>query len=303
VHEEAVKTAGDILSNVRIGKQISVKRAVSAVTNIINGILGDDDTLLSLCRIKQRDKYTFQHSVSVSALLVNFCHSLGGFSKDDLLQAGLGGLFHDVGKMKIPDDILNKPGSLTDPEFEIMRTHVIEGLDYLRSDTDVSEIALRIVAEHHERYDGSGYPKGLSQNYISYFGRMAAIVEVYDAITSERVYHSALEPSEALKRMFEWGGKHFDETMMHQFIRTMGIYPVGSLVRLKSGCLAVVLRQGELNLLQPIVRIVYNAKRGHRLPPGDLDLASPNCQDQIVGFEVPGSWGIDTIKYIASEIQ
>jgi hypothetical protein len=127
---------------------------------------------------------------------------------------------------------------------------------------------------------------------------MASIVDVYDAITSIRVYHKALEPSNALKRMFEWSGRHFDGTLVHSFIKAIGIYPVGSLVRLKSGRLAVVLRQGEHNLLSPFVRIVYHAVKGHRLPVQDINLGSANCQDHIVGYELPVSWGIDPIKFI-----
>ena len=298
IHSEALKTVSNILKDVRIGKQANIKKATPVVASIADAILSNDGTLVSLCRIKNRDAYTFQHSVSVSALLITLCNSLKRFSKSELIEIGIGGLFHDVGKMKVPDEILNKPGRLTDEEFVVMRTHVNEGLQYLRTEHLLSNSALRVAAEHHERYDGTGYPLGLSNDNISLVGQMASIVDVYDAITSIRIYHTALEPSVALKRIFEWAGRHFDETLVQNFIKAIGIYPVGSLVRLKSGKLAVVLRQGDENLLQPFVRIVYNASRGHRLPPQDFNLASPNCQDYIVGYELPESWGIDPIKFI-----
>jgi len=297
-HTEAVGVVSGMLRDVRLGKQANVIHAVPVVSNIADRILKNDGTLLSLCRVKQRDTYTFQHSVSVSVLLMTLCHSFGEYSNDELIQIGLGGLFHDIGKMKIPNEILNKPARLTDEEFAIMKTHVAEGLSHLVTVPGLSDLSMRIVAEHHERCDGSGYPEGLSRDSISQLGQMASIVDVYDAITSIRVYHAAMEPSSALKRIFEWSGRHFDETMVQKFIKAIGIYPVGSLVRLESGRLAIVLRQAGKNMLQPFVRIVYNAAHGHRLPPHDLNLASPNCQDHIVGCELPASWGIDPIKFI-----
>jgi putative nucleotidyltransferase with HDIG domain len=298
IHNEAVKVVSNILHDARIGKQVSIEQATPVVSSITDAVLGNDGTLVSLCRIKQRDSYTFQHSVSIATLLVTFCNSIGGYSSDQLIEIGLGGLFHDAGKMRIPDAILNKPGRLTDQEFAIMRSHVTEGVKYLRLSGGLSESVLKIVAEHHERFDGSGYPKGIAHNAISKIGQMASIVDVYDAITSIRIYHTALEPSDALKRMFEWSGKHFDAPLVQEFIKSVGIYPVGSLVRLESGRLAIVLRQSEESMLHPLVRVVYNAAKGHRLPPQDIYLASPGCQDQIVGYEIPANWGIDPMKFI-----
>ncbi|MCL1893278.1 MAG: HD-GYP domain-containing protein [Holophagaceae bacterium] len=298
VHFEAVKVVSDILGDVRIGKQVNVEQATPVVSNITEAVLQNDGTLVSLCRIKHRDTYTFQHSVSISALLVTFCNSVGGFSGDQLIDIGLGGLFHDIGKMRIPDEILNKPGRLTEDEFAVMRSHVTEGVNYLNDEKRLSESAIKIVGEHHERFDGTGYPKGLARKSISEIGQMTSIVDVYDAITSIRVYHSALEPSDALKRIFEWSGKHFEEGMVQRFIKAIGIYPVGSLVRLESDHLAVVLRQGESNMLTPLVRIVFDAKTGHRLLPKNLDLAAPNCQNQIAGYEIPSKWGIDPIQFV-----
>jgi putative nucleotidyltransferase with HDIG domain len=298
IHTEAVKVVGNVLQDARIGKQVSMEQAAPVVANITDAVLGNDGTLVSLCRIKQRDSYTFQHSVSISALLVTFCNSIGGYSNSNLIEIGLGGLFHDVGKMKIPNEILNKPGRLTEEEFAIMRTHVTHGVNYLRAGGGLSDSTMKIVGEHHERFDGTGYPKGLARNAISLLGQMASIVDVYDAITSIRVYHSALEPSDALKRIFEWSGKHFDETLVQRFIKAVGIYPVGSLIRLESGRLAVILRQCETNMLMPLVRIVFDAKRGQRLNPMDLNLAAPNCQDRILGYEMPAKWGISPLQFV-----
>ena len=293
---EAVEIVTKIFNDVRLGRQTGIAHAFGVVENIANGVMLDVGALFSLCRLKGRDNYTFQHSVSVSALLITLSASVGGYAGDDLIQIGLGGLFHDMGKMMTPDHILYKPGRLTESEHEIMRAHVNDGLDYLRSEHSLSDLALRVVAEHHEKYDGSGYPKGLSRDQISKVGQMASIIDVYDAITSNRVYHSAIEPTAAIRLIYEWAGRHFDGTLVRSFIRAVGLYPVGSLVRLQSGALAVVLRQNEENLLQPQVRIVYNAIRGRRVHPKDIDLASPTCHDYIVDYETPGHWGIDPIK-------
>jgi putative nucleotidyltransferase with HDIG domain len=298
IYSEAVIVTSNILMSARTGKQVRIEQATPVVTNITDAILQNDGTLVSLCRIKHSDTYTFQHCVSISVLLVAFCHSMGTFNSAQLIDFGLGGLFHDIGKMKIPDEILNKPGRLTDHEFAIMRTHVAEGIDYLREDYNFSESARKIISEHHERYDGTGYPNGLFNNDISEIGQMTSIVDVYDAITSIRVYHPALEPPVALKRIFEWSGKHFDATLVQRFIKAIGIYPVGSLVRLESGHLAVVLRQDEKNMLTPFIRIVFDAKTGHRLIPKSMNLAAPNCQNHIVGYEIPSKWGINPMQFI-----
>jgi len=297
-YTETIKIVTSIFKDARIGKQAGFKNAFPIVAHIAEGVMLDDSTLVSLCRLRNRDDYTFQHSVSVSSLLLTLCNFIGGYTSDDMVQIGLGGMFHDIGKMMIPDHILNKPGPLTDEEHEVMRTHVNKGLEYLRSEHSLGEIALQAVAEHHEKLNGSGYPNGLSGDRISKVGQMASIVDVYDAITSNRIYRVAIEPTVAIRMMYEWAGRHFDETLVRSFIRAIGIYPVGSLVRLQSGRLAVVLRKGDGNLLQPIVRVVYNAVNGHNLPVQDVDLASPSCMDHIVGYETPSDWGIDPIRFI-----
>lgn len=297
-YTEAIKIVTSIFNDARIGKQAGLRNVFPIMAHIAEGVMLDDGALVSLCRLKNRDNYTFQHSVSVSVLLLTFCNLIGGYTSDDMVQIGLGGMFHDIGKMMTPDHILNKPGQLTDDEHEVMRTHVNEGLEYLRSEHSLREIALQVVAEHHEKLNGSGYPRGLSGDGITKVGQMASIVDVYDAITSNRVYRTAIEPTAAIKMIYEWAGRHFDGTLVRSFIRAIGIYPVGSLVRLQSGRLAVVLRKGDGNLLQPIVRVVYNAVNGHNIPVQDVNLASPGCMDHIIGYETPSDWGIDPIRFI-----
>jgi len=231
----------------------------------------------------------------VCALLVAFSREMD-FDKDVVLNAGLGGLLHDIGKMKVPDHILNKPGSLSESEFVVMKSHAALGRDLLRQTPGIPDIAVSITGQHHERVDGTGYPDKLKKDEISTFGQMAAIVDVYDALTSDRVYHKGMEPTAALKKLFEWSKFHFNPEMVQRFICLIGIYPVGSLVKLESGMLAVVITAGTESLLRPVVRIVFDIKRNHFVTPYDIDLS--NKLDQIIQYESPHSWSINPFDFI-----
>lgn len=294
IHSEANKVVHSIMSDVRLGKQIEVEKTEPVVERITDSIFRNKDALTSLSRIKQKDDYTFQHSVSVCALLVSFTHAME-YERSVIMEAGTGGLLHDIGKMKVPDGVLNKPGALTAPEFAVMQSHAALGREILKETPGVTETAIQITAQHHERFDGTGYPDKLKDDAISVFGQMAAIVDVYDALTSNRIYHKGMEPTAALKKLFEWGKFHFNEELVRHFIRVIGIYPVGALVSLESGQLAVVVRQGEKSLLQPLVRIIFDLEKGF-VTPRDLDISSGN--DHIVNHEMADKWGIDPFKYL-----
>lgn len=294
VHSEANQVVHSVMSDIRLGKQIEVERVEPVVERVTDSIFRNKDALTSLSRIKQKDNYTFQHSVSVCALLVSFTHAMD-YEREVIMEAGLGGLLHDVGKMKVPDAVLNKPGALTPAEFAVMQSHAALGRDLLKQTPGIPETAILVASQHHERFDGTGYPDKLKGDAISLFGQMAAIVDVYDALTSNRIYHKGMEPTAALKKLFEWSKFHFNEEMVQHFIRVIGIYPVGSLVSLESGQLAVVVQQGEKNLLQPLVRVIFDLEKGF-VTPRDLDLATSH--DRIVYHELPDKWGIDPFKYI-----
>jgi putative nucleotidyltransferase with HDIG domain len=303
IQSEATQVITSVLSDVRLGKQIEVERVSPVVGKITESILRNQGTLVSLCRIKERDTYTFQHSVSVCTLLVTFCRYMG-MSQEVIQEAGIGGMLHDIGKMRVPDHILNKPGKLTDSEFEIMKGHVTLGMDILRQTPGISTTVMQISGEHHERYEGSGYPTKKRAQEISQLGRMAAIVDVYDAITSNRVYHTGMEPSVALQKLFEWSKNHLDEELVQHFIQAIGIYPVGSLVRLESNRLAVVVQQGTAGLLYPVVRLVYDIKRNTRLSPMDEDLSNAESGgDHIVSSESPETWKVNPFDYLTLDLK
>jgi len=295
VHTQAHNVVHHLMSDIRMGKQIELAKVSPVVENITDSIFRNQDAFVSLSRIKNKDEYTFQHSVSVCALLVAFSRAMN-FEKEVIMEAGIGGLLHDIGKMKIPDHILNKPAALTDDEFAIMRSHAASGRELLEHTPGIPEVAILITGQHHERYDGTGYPNKLHSNEISQFGQMASIVDVYDALTSNRIYHKGMEPTAALKKLFEWSKFHFNAELVERFICLIGIYPVGTLVKLESNMLAVVISPGHESLLRPTVRTVFDITHDHPVPPQDIDLATKI--DSIVQYESPIQWAIDPFKYL-----
>ncbi len=300
VHSEAHKIVRNIMHDVRLGKQIELEQIDPMVEQMTASILRNKDALLSLCRIKNKDDYTFLHSISVGALLISFAHGLN-LGRDTIKLLGIGGILHDIGKTKVPDEVLNKPGKLTEEEFLIMKSHVVLSRDILAETPGIAQASLDVAAQHHERFDGSGYPLGLKGPEMSVYGQMASIVDVYDAITSDRCYHKGMEPTDALRKMFEWSKFHFNPELIHTFIRTIGIYPVGTLVMLESGKIGVVIEQHEKNLTRPVVRAVFDTRKSYYITPEDIDLSKPLGQgggDKIVSHESPAKWGIDPQKFM-----
>lgn len=294
LHNEAAKIVRQVMDDVKSGQQIKVERVEPLVDGIVESIFRNPDALLPLSRLKSSDDYTFEHSVSVCTLLVAFGRHMQ-MPREEIHQLALGGILHDIGKMAIPQNIVNKPAKLTDEEFNRMQDHVVEGLEII-GDGQLSPIALRIVGEHHERYDGTGYPERKGGEAISLHGRMAAIVDVYDAISSDRVYHKGMSPTQALKKMLEWSEHHFDPQLVQTFVRALGIYPTGTLVRLESNRIGVVVEQNEGKLLQPVVRVIYHAVQNHYIPPEMVDLSK--SQDRIAGYENFEKWKIDPARWL-----
>ena len=297
LHGEANRIVKGIITDIRLGQQIELEKVEPLVEKMVDSIFRQQDALIPLARLKTHDEYTFQHSVSVCALMVAFARGLK-LSRDIIKEIAIGALLHDVGKAKVPDNILNKPAKLTDAEFAKMKSHVVQSIIILQNTPGISQIALDVAGQHHERFDGTGYPNRLKDNEISIYGQMGAIVDVYDAITSERVYHKGMPPTEALKKLLEWSKFHFNPELVQAFIRTLGIYPSGSLVRLESGRLGVVMQQHAEKMLLPLVKVFYHADRLHYLPPEEIDLAKPSCKERITSHESFEKWGIDPAKWL-----
>ncbi len=297
LHGEANHIVRGMLRDIRMGRQIELEKIEPVVEKMVDSIFRNQDALLPLARLKQHDNYTFQHSVSVCALMVSFARELG-LDRAIIKEIAIGALLHDVGKAKVPEDILNKPAKLTEAEFSKMKSHVVQSIIILQNTPGISKIALDVAGQHHERYDGSGYPNKLKGGQISLYGRMAAIVDVYDALSSDRVYHKAMAPTAALSRLLEWSKFHFDPDLVRAYIKAVGIYPTGSLVRLESGRLGVVQEQYPEKMMQPRLLLIYHAAKRHYLKPEPLDLTWPGCLDRITGHEEYESWGIDPMRWL-----
>jgi putative nucleotidyltransferase with HDIG domain len=283
-----------MFNDARLGRAISSEASVAVVEEIAASVIRHPDALISLARLKTADEYTYMHSVAVCGLMVALARQIG-LSDAVVLEAGTAGLLHDIGKMAIPIDILNKPGKLTDDEFAIVRAHPLRGLDILRRSAFFTVATIDVCLHHHEKFDGTGYPYGLAGEVISPMARMAAICDVYDAVTSARPYKQPWGPAHALKQMASWKG-HFDEYLFQMFVRTVGIYPVGALVRLASNRLAVVVEQNEDALLTPKVALLLDCKRRQWLTADCIDLAA--SEDRIVRAENAEAWGLPDIEHI-----
>lgn len=301
LRRQASGVVRSVMADVRLGNAVEVDRVQPMVENITESILRNPGALVGLLRIKSKDDYTFLHSISVCALMVAFCRSRG-LDTATTHQAGLGGLLHDTGKALVPDAILNKPGPLTPEEFAVVKRHPRDGHDILLQSGNVGPIPLDITLHHHERRDGSGYPDGLAGDAISELAQMAAIVDVYDALTSERNYHKAIPAAEALRKIYEWSKFHFNPVLAQDFMRCVGIYPVGTMVKLESGRLAVVIEAHESNLLAPKVNVFFSTKSNAYIKPEMVDLSRGfgfGGADKIVGHESADKWQVDPMRFLS----
>ncbi len=286
----ASKVIGDLMNDVRSGKSLDVKKARDPAEQLIRSIDKSPHTLTAVTRIKSRDEYTFQHSVGVATLLTSFARSADCYSDDELEEIAIGGIIHDIGKVNVPDNILNKPDKLTDEEFVIMRQHVTYSREILAENEGFTQMQLDIALMHHERPDGKGYPLNLKADEISDIGAMGAIIDVYDALSTRRVYKEAWEPTLALKKMLEWGEGQFHQMWLMKFIRHLGVYPVGTWVMLESGRVGFVLSINE-NKLRPVVQIKLDSRK-RRFLHEQLDL-SKDDNDYIVQTVSPQKFGLD----------
>ncbi len=284
-----------MFNEARMGRAVDAENAVSLVEDITASVMRNRDAMISLARLKTVDDYTFMHSVAVCALMIALARQLG-MDDEQTRDAGMAGLFHDIGKMAVSSSILNKPGKLTDAEFDSVRGHPAAGFRMLSEADGLSATVLDVCLHHHEKIDGSGYPHQLAGDAISVMARMGAICDVYDAITSNRPYKQGWCPTESLRRMASWCPNHLDQSIFQSFVKSIGIYPVGTLVRLESGRLGVVVeQQAGQSLLLPKVRVFYSIKSSSYMPPELLDLADSRVSDRIVANEVASQWGLKDI--------
>lgn len=293
IHSKAAQAVTSMFQEARMGKALQLDEIVTLVDDISMSITRNPEAFLSLSRLKNKDNYTYLHSVAVCALMIALGKQMN-LDQALMKDLGMAGLMHDVGKMMIPDEILNKPDRLSDEEFTVVKNHPLQGWEILKGSEGVCEMALDVCLHHHERVDGKGYPHKLSGETLSLFARMGAVCDVYDAITSDRCYKTGWEPAEAIRKMAEWQEGQFDHTVFQAFVKTIGIYPSGTLVKLKSTRLAVVIQQSEKSLLTPVVKIFFSTKTNAPLQPEIVDLTQST--DSILNAEDPLKWGFDLKK-------
>lgn len=297
IHSQAKSIMSGVLSDVKFGKPLETEHFDDLADGMIDSVIRNHNALACLGRIRAKDNYLMEHSINLAVLMGIFAKAMK-IDRETMHQAMVGALLHDIGKIMVPDAILHKPGKLDDNEFARMKQHVIFSRELLKKTPGISPLTVNVAAQHHERIDGSGYPEGLTGCQICREGKMVAITDVYDAITADRCYHKGLAPTAALKKLLEWSGTHLEESLVHTFIRSMGIYPVGSLVLLDSGRLAVVIEASEKDQTRPIVKIIYHTRLNQYIPIEVIDLSKPSSQDHIKSSVSPEKWRIKISDFL-----
>jgi len=297
VHSRAKGLVEVAMQKALKGEQVEVEQFKEVANEFIDSVTRNQNALACLSRIREKDSYLLEHSVNVGVLMSILGKAMN-LERQQLFEYVLGALLHDIGKIIIPDEVLHKPGRLTEEEFELMKKHATFSRDILiKSDDNLPEATINVAYQHHERLDGTGYPNALNKNQISLEGKMAAVVDVYDAITADRCYHKGTPPTIALKRMLEWTGSHLDKDLLHIFIKAMGVYPVGSVVELSNDRLAIVCEINESDQKSPIVKVIYNTQHKRYVKIELLDL-SKKKEVTIVKPIDPGNYGIQVNDFL-----
>lgn len=287
-------------ADVRLGRAIRMSEVTAVVDDVVEMIERNPRTLLEMLRLKKKNEYTYMHSIAVCTLMANFARHMGK-SDAEMREFGLAGLLHDLGKMEIPDAILDKQGKLTDEEFREVREHPEYGYRMLQQTPNIPEAALDVCRHHHEKVDGSGYPFGLAEEAISLVARIGAICDVYDAVTSERVYKEAWSPVMALSAMWSWDG-HFDRELLFTFMQSVSVFPPGMLVELRSNRLALVL-ENKRRSTRPRVVAFYSTRERTFLEPDELVIQDNLANDSIIALAEPDDWGLENWSVIAERLK
>jgi putative nucleotidyltransferase with HDIG domain len=287
-------------TDVRLGRAVRMDEVSGIVDDVLESIDRSPRTLLEILRLKQKDEYTYMHSVAVCTLMVNAARHMGK-SFAETHDYGLAGLLHDLGKMGVSETILNKAGKLTQAEYVVMKDHPEHGFRILSQAPNMPEMALDVCRHHHEKMDGSGYPFGLPGDGISDAARLGAICDVYDAMTSERVYKGACAPVEAVTEMAAWHG-HFDPALLFTFMQSIAVFPPGMLVRLRSNRLALVL-ENKRRSSRPRVLAFYATGARDFVKPEVVVIEDSLVNDSIVATARPEEWGIDDWARVLQDLR
>ena len=278
LYAEAKLLQTKLLDSLKNGETVDIAPLEEMADELVDSIFKNPDAMIYLSRIREKDTYLMEHSLNVGMLLANFGRYLG-LSRLVIKELLVGGLLHDTGKIMIPDEILHKPGKLTFDEFEIMKRHVKYGIQFLDKSEGISEVMRTVAANHHERLDGLGYPNGLKGDELCLISRVSTIVDVYDALTADRCYKKGMPSTTAFRILLEGAGTQFDPILVKKFIKCMGVYPVGTLVKLKSNKLALVIERNEESPLKPVVKIIYSVASTCYLNVETIDLSKVTTEE------------------------
>ncbi len=270
-YKDTLSLVKNMMDDIRFGNQLNVTAAKNAVVECVDQVLESPNTMLLFTQLKHQDEYTSQHSLNVCILSVLLARHLK-YPVKELNDIGLCGLLHDMGKMKVPPEVLNKPGKLTEQESAIMKAHTTLGRDILISARDVFPGAVDVAYTHHEQLNGTGYPRGLSASGVSVYSRLVAVVDAYDAITSDRVYQKGRLHLQAISILTQARDTHFEASMVFKFIDCIGIYPVGNAVEMNNGEVGVVIKANPDNKTRPKVLMLMNSDK-HFIDSSVLELS------------------------------
>ena len=305
-HREARSVVQDVMRDVRLGKNIESEKVGRVVGTMIDSIFRNADALSSLTRLKGYDEYTFVHSVNVCVLCLTLGRRLT-YPRSDLEALGIGALLHDTGKLKVPSLLLTKSGRLDDGEMAEMKRHPLYSVEVLESTDGIREESKQVALQHHERWNGNGYPYGLKGDEIGRFGQVAALCDVYDAMTSDRCYQKGMPPYEGIRKINEWAGMHFPPDIVQCFIRCMGIYPVGTVVQLDTREIGVVTAVNRGKILRPRLTLLFRDLRTRLPEPVSVDLEEKSAGGRlfartIVGPLDPSRLGIHPVESFAEAL-
>ena len=298
--DEASRAIFDIMEDVKSGKSLDYKYIKEIVEPILDSVIRNPEPMMWLTHMRQKEIYTHAHSIDNCAIAAAFGRHMG-LPKEDLRTVAIGLLLMDVGKMRVPEAILNKNGALNDDEYRVARSHVAHSVDILSKIKGLNADIINIALTHHERYDGSGYPGGLTGLETPVYGRMAAIIDCYDAMTSKRPYGEPVSANAALQEIYNWRNKYFQDELVEQFLQCMGAFPTGSLVEMHSGEVGIVTSQNKTRRMSPKVMLVLDKNKQPLSEHKMVDLMEPanEGEEPLVIFRGldPGSHGIDQARF------
>ncbi|MBH0027856.1 MULTISPECIES: HD-GYP domain-containing protein [unclassified Pseudoalteromonas] len=300
LYDEAKTLQLKAFKDIKAGRDIDIAPFRELASGFMDSVFRNQDALACLTQMRQKDAYLLEHSINVSILMGIFAKHLG-IDKDIIVELTTGALLHDIGKIKIPDEVLNKPGRFTDDEFKIMKMHSLFSKEILE-EAGLTGVAVDIAGMHHERLDGKGYPFGKKGDEISQYVRMASIVDVYDALTAERVYKAGMEPIKAFKILKDGCHDSFDPVLLNKFIQCIGIHPVGTLVRLSSQKVGLVTESNPSTPLKPVVKTFYSAKHSRYTEVKDIDLSNKKTVDTLESAVKPKEYNIDLERFYKNSI-